>query len=92
MAKLFLSYSRKDAAKAQRLCEWLEREGHEVWRDEDDISGGASFSAAIENALKDCDAVVVLWLALDQPIDGQTGRPGPTRHGPPGPASKPCRA
>lgn len=63
MAKLFLSYSRKDVAKAQRLCEWLEREGHEVWRDEDDISGGASFSAAIENALKDCDAVVVLWSA-----------------------------
>lgn len=61
MAKLFLSYSRKDAAKVERLCEWLERAGHEVWRDEDDISGGASFSAAIETALKECDAVVVLW-------------------------------
>jgi len=63
LAKLFLSYSRKDAAKAQRLCDWLEREGHEVWRDEDDIGGGASFSAEIENALKECDAVVVLWSA-----------------------------
>lgn len=61
MAKLFLSYSRKDSAKAQRLCEWLEREGHGVWRDEDDIGGGASFSAEIEKALIDCDAVIVLW-------------------------------
>ena len=61
MAKLFLSYSRKDSAKAQRFCEWLEREGHEVWRDEDDIGGGASFSAEIEKALTDCDAVIVLW-------------------------------
>jgi tetratricopeptide (TPR) repeat protein len=63
MAKLFLSYSRKDGLKAQRLCEWLEREGHSVWRDEDDIGGGASFSSEIEKALNDCDAVVVLWSA-----------------------------
>ncbi len=61
MAKLFLSYSRKDAGKAQRFTEWLEREGHDVWRDEDDIGGGASFSSEIEKALKDCDAVLALW-------------------------------
>lgn len=63
MAKLFLSYSRKDAARAQRFTIWLEREGHDVWRDDDDIGGGASFSAEIEKALNDCDAVVVLWSA-----------------------------
>ncbi|HEY6048741.1 MAG TPA: toll/interleukin-1 receptor domain-containing protein, partial [Sphingomicrobium sp.] len=63
MAKLFLSYSRKDAAKAERFTSWLEREGHDVWRDEDDIGGGASFSAEIEKALNDCDAVLVLWSA-----------------------------
>lgn len=61
MAKLFLSYSRKDEARARRLTEWLEREGHDVWRDEDDIGGGTSFSAEIERALSDCDAVLVLW-------------------------------
>ena len=61
MAKLFLSYSRKDEAKARRFTSWLEREGHDVWRDEDDIGGGASFSSEIEKALKDCDAVLVLW-------------------------------
>lgn len=63
MAKLFLSYSRKDEAVARRLTRWLEQEGHDVWRDEDDIGGGASFSAEIEKALKDCDAVLVLWSA-----------------------------
>ena len=63
MAKLFLSYSRKDETRARRFTEWLEREGHDVWRDEDDIGGGASFSAEIEKALKDCDAVLVLWSA-----------------------------
>src|SRR3954453_2782374 len=61
MAKLFLSYSRKDEARARRLTAWLEREGHDVWRDEDDIGGGASFSSEIEKALKECDAVLVLW-------------------------------
>src|SRR4051812_6592486 len=61
MAKLFLSYSRKDARLAKRFTQWLEQRGHDVWRDEDDIRGGASFSLEIERALKDCDAVLVLW-------------------------------
>ena len=63
MAKLFLSYSRRDQARARRLTQWLESEGHDVWRDEDDIGGGASFSAEIEKALNECDAVLVLWSA-----------------------------
>jgi tetratricopeptide (TPR) repeat protein len=63
MAKLFLSYSRKDEAKARRFTEWLERQGHDVWRDEEDIGGGNSFSLEIEKALKECDAVLVLWSA-----------------------------
>jgi len=63
MAKLFLSYSRKDDARARRFTDWLEHDGHEVWRDEDDISGGASFSSEIEKALEECDAVLVLWSA-----------------------------
>jgi tetratricopeptide (TPR) repeat protein len=63
MAKLFLSYSRRDEARARRFTDWLEREGHDVWRDEDDIGGGASFSSEIEKALNDCDAVLVLWSA-----------------------------
>lgn len=63
MANLFLSYSRKDESKARRFTEWLERQGHDVWRDEEDIGGGSSFSLEIEKALKKCDGVVVLWSA-----------------------------
>ena len=63
MAKLFLSYSRKDETRARRFTDWLEREGHDVWRDEDDIGGGTSFSMEIERALKDSDAVLVVWSA-----------------------------
>jgi len=61
MAELFLSYSRKDEPTARHLTKWLERQGHDVWRDEEDIGGGASFSSEIEKALNACDAVVVLW-------------------------------
>ena len=61
MAKLFLSYSRKDETRARRLTEWLERKGHHVWRDDEEIGGGASFSLEIERALKDSEAVLVLW-------------------------------
>jgi tetratricopeptide (TPR) repeat protein len=63
LAKLFLSYSRRDTQKALRFTEWLQREGHVVWRDEDDIRGGATFSSEIENALNGCDAVLALWSA-----------------------------
>lgn len=61
MGKLFLSYSRKDETKARRFVDWLESSGHDVWRDEDDIRGGASFSSEIENALNESSAVLVLW-------------------------------
>lgn len=61
MARLFLSYSRKDAQRAQRLADWLSSAGHQVWRDDADIEGGASFSSEIEKALNDSDAVLVLW-------------------------------
>lgn len=63
MANLFLSYSRKDETAARRLTSWLEQEGHDVWRDEDDIGGGASFSSEIEKALEQSDGVLVLWSA-----------------------------
>lgn len=60
MAKLFLSYAREDAAKARRLTQLLEADGHIVWWD-DSIKGGESFSREIEQALADADVVLVLW-------------------------------
>jgi tetratricopeptide (TPR) repeat protein len=61
MAKLFLSYAREDAAIAERLARALERgDEHDVWWDRD-LHGGASFGAEIEQQLRDCDVVIVLW-------------------------------
>jgi tetratricopeptide (TPR) repeat protein len=63
MAKLFLSYARKDADVAERLARSLERSGkHDIWWDRD-LVGGASFGPEIEQQLRDCDVVIVIWTA-----------------------------
>ncbi|MEO8455676.1 MAG: toll/interleukin-1 receptor domain-containing protein [Sphingomicrobium sp.] len=60
MARIFLSYARADAARAQRIAVALEQAGHDVWWDRE-ISAGSSFSNEIDIALKDAELVVVLW-------------------------------
>jgi adenylate cyclase len=60
VASVFLSYSREDAAKARSLAQALEKAGHEVWWDRH-INSGSEFSGEIEQALKQADAVLVLW-------------------------------
>ena len=60
MASVFLSYDREDAAKARSIATALERAGHAVWWDLH-VRGGTEFAKAIEQALREADAVVVLW-------------------------------
>ena len=60
MAKVFLSYSREDIECVRQLAELLGEGGHDVWWDQH-IQGGSRFSAAIDDALKDAQAVVVIW-------------------------------
>ncbi len=60
MASVFLSYDREDADKARVLAQALERAGHSVWWDEH-IKAGAQYNKEIDRALKEADAVVVLW-------------------------------
>ena len=60
MAHIFLSYAREDVNSARELAEAVGRAGHEVWWDQH-IQGGSRFSRAIDQALKDAEAVVVLW-------------------------------
>lgn len=60
MARVFLSYAREDASVAKELAEAIGRAGHEVWWDRH-IHGGSRFAAEIDSALRDSDAVVVLW-------------------------------
>jgi adenylate cyclase len=62
MAKVFLSYARDDVDTARQLAELLGGAGHVVWWDQH-IQGGSRFSAAIDHALKDAEAIVVLWSA-----------------------------
>lgn len=60
MAGLFLSYAREDADRAKALAKALEAAGHEVWWDRH-IRGGSQFAGAIEQALTNAQAVLVLW-------------------------------
>jgi len=62
VARVFLSYAREDSDAARQLAEDIGRGGHEVWWDQQ-IQGGSRFSRAIDQALKDAEAVVVLWSA-----------------------------
>ena len=60
MAKVFLSYARDDTARVRPLAQALEAAGHSVWWDTH-IAGGEQFAQAIERALEDAVAVVVVW-------------------------------
>jgi adenylate cyclase len=60
LPKVFLSYSREDAAAAKQLAECILRAGHQVWWDRQ-IEGGSRFTAEIDRELKNADAVVVIW-------------------------------
>jgi adenylate cyclase len=60
VAKVFLSYAREDADSAKQLAEVVGRAGHEVWWDRH-IQGGSRFATEIDRALKDAEAVVVMW-------------------------------
>jgi adenylate cyclase len=60
LPKVFLSYSREDAAAAKQLAECIGRAGHQVWWDRQ-IEGGSRFTTEIDRELKNADAVVVIW-------------------------------
>lgn len=57
---IFLSYSRLDADRATAFANALVREGFEVWWDVR-LRSGETFDKAVENALAQARAVVVLW-------------------------------
>jgi hypothetical protein len=70
MARLFVSYARRDAAPlAERLRAALADE-HEVWLDRTQIAGGASWSRDIEDAIDGCDVLLALMSpgAFESPV------------------------
>jgi len=60
MADLFISYSRHDRDRVERLAEMLERAGWSVWWDRR-IQAGNSFDKVIEAAIDEAKAVIVAW-------------------------------
>ena len=62
MARIFLSYARDDVDAAKQLASCIGGAGHDVWWDRH-LHAGSRFAAEIDKALKDAEAVVVMWSA-----------------------------
>ena len=60
MSRVFLSYARPDSQAAKQLAELITHAGHQVWWDRE-LHGGSRFATEIDKALRDADAVLVLW-------------------------------
>ena len=60
MSRIFVSYAREDVDTARQIADGIAEAGHEVWWD-NHLAGGARFANEIDQALKDAEAVVVLW-------------------------------
>lgn len=59
--QVFISYSTKDKAVADRLCAYLETSGISCWIAPRNIVGGQDFGAAINDAIHCCRAVVLIF-------------------------------
>ena len=60
MSRIFVSYARDDVDAAKQIAEGIAQAGHDVWWDRH-LHGGSRFAKEIDRALKNADAVVVLW-------------------------------
>lgn len=60
MPRYFLSYARADAPFALRLADDLRASGVDLWIDQRDIAPSQRWDRAVEAALRDCAAVVVV--------------------------------
>ncbi|MBQ7546208.1 MAG: toll/interleukin-1 receptor domain-containing protein [Clostridia bacterium] len=58
--QVFISYSSKDRDTAKRIKEALEQAGFSCWMDKGSIPFGSSYAAEIENAIRSCDAFVLI--------------------------------
>ena len=66
---VFISYASQDAAVAERLCTALEAAGLQCWIAPRDVRAGASYAAAIVEAINSCRMLVLLLsqAAIDSP-------------------------
>ncbi|MBN1563474.1 MAG: SUMF1/EgtB/PvdO family nonheme iron enzyme [Anaerolineae bacterium] len=60
MARIFISYSRKNEDFARHLASDLDALGADVWIDVDDIPAGMKWSTAIQQGLNMCEVMIVI--------------------------------
>ena len=60
MKKIFISYSRKDLTFVKKLASDLEDAGYDVWYDLTDLEGGDRWADAIEDAIRESEAFIVV--------------------------------
>jgi hypothetical protein len=60
MAKIFISYSRKDIGFARKLAGDLEKAGYDVWWDLTDLRGGDDWLRVIPSAIESSDYIIVV--------------------------------
>jgi hypothetical protein len=58
--RIFISYARVDAWFVDPLVETLERAGHDVWIDRQDIAGGTPWASSIVEAIRGSDVAVLV--------------------------------
>jgi hypothetical protein len=56
--EIFLSYSSKDRTKAEEIALALQAQGHGVFFDKDDLSGGEDFHAVIREHIANADLFI----------------------------------
>lgn len=59
MAKIFISYSRKDTDKVDSLIKFLESANHDVWVDTDDIRAGSQWQTSIVQGIVESDFFII---------------------------------
>lgn len=60
MARIFISYSRRDEAFARQLARSLSELGADIWIDVADIPAGMKWSRAIQQGLDLCEVMIVI--------------------------------
>jgi hypothetical protein len=58
--KFFFAYARKDSDFVLRLAADLRAAGVDLWLDQFDVHGGQRWDLAVEQALKNCDALIAV--------------------------------
>ena len=78
---VFISYTRRDAAWAEKLESNLVSRGLRVYRDQTRLTAGDEWEPALRDAIVDSRALVVLWSAeasrsgVSAPFSARAGGP-----------------